>query len=144
MTPARQRQARLARILKIRKATLRAAEAGFSTASARAGATQTRACTVQELITTAATPATPGLEAPLATLRGAASLRALLGPVLVAATDHARSEDGRRQQAASKLADEAARHERTLRDFADARSSADREAEDRENAERAPSNRRRP
>lgn len=112
---------------------MRAAEAGFAAASARANAAHDRAATVQALIASAE-PAHG--ETRLAALRGGASLRALLRPALDAAASRAHAESRARQSAADRLADTSARHDRTQRDLADAQSLAERDAEDRESGER--------
>ena len=141
MTPARRKQARLARILTIRRTALRVAETALGAAGARANSAQARIHAVQMLITTAGTP---DGETAIATLRGGATLRALLRPALDAAADGARDATRAQQLAAQRMAAADARHSRTLRDFTQAQSAAEREAEERESAERPPATLRRP
>lgn len=138
MSPARQKQARLTRILAIRKANLRAAEAHLSGASVQAIAAEARVGTVQALISTAATPSG---ETALSALRGAATLRHILRPALEAATHRARETANAKAIAATRLADADARHDRSSRDCAKARATSEREAEEREGDERIPTRR---
>lgn len=135
MTPARSRQARLARILAVRKGALRASEARLGAAGARARLAEARIATVQTLIATAATDAG---ESGLAALRGGATLRGLLRPALEAATAQAQETGRSKALAARQLAEAEARHSRALRDVAEARAAAEIETEERESAERIP------
>lgn len=140
MNAARLKQARLERVLAARRAALKAAEARLCAAAGDAIKAQARVGTVQALISTAATP--PG-ETALSALRGAAALRHILRPVLEAATHHAADTVREKSEAAGRLADADARHERSCRDVAAARAAAELETEERESADRPAIRRRR-
>ena len=72
-----------------------------------------------------------------------ATLRALLAPALEAATWRAQEAAQAQAQAARRRADADARHSRTREDAARARMAVEIESDDRESAERSPTNRRR-
>ena len=140
MSAARLKQARLARVLAARRVALKAAEARLSAVAAQAIAAQARVGTVQALISSAITP--PG-ETALSALRGAATLRHILRPALEAATHRAADSAREKSAAAGRLADADARHDRSCRDMAAARTAAEQETEERESADRPATRRRR-
>ncbi|MCG2841961.1 hypothetical protein L6Q21_13310 [Sandaracinobacter sp. RS1-74] len=135
MTAMQAKSRRLARLLGVRQVALRAGETRLAAAGLRVETAGQRLGQVRGLIEASGTP--PG-ETALSALRGAASLRALLGPVLASAIGQAEEAERARKSAALALAAATARHGRAERDFAAARAAAERQAEEMESAERVP------
>lgn len=133
MTVLQGRAARLARILALRKAALRASEAGAAMASASARLAQARSRQVVSLVRTAC--ATQG-DTSLAVVRGAATLRALLHPVQAAAAQQAHEAAQKQGEATRRLTQSDAQHGRALKDYAAAQQAVQTESDERESADR--------
>jgi hypothetical protein len=133
MSAAQARSKRLARVLALRRAALRAVEARLAAAGAQARAADARVTQVQALV--AGAGVSPG-DAGLAGLRAGATLRALLHPALEAATQQAAAARQSRSDIGLELAEAEARHRRAGQDAAVACEAAETEREDREAADR--------